>query len=405
MTDLHDRLVRLVSQSLANECRVTDGARVFAACSGGADSVALVSLLSKQTRVPLAGVLYVDHGLRDGTLEAQSAKAAATRAGVPFEALTLSLGPGSNLQARARAARYAALEAATEAGALIATGHTETDQAETVIQRLLRGAGPRGLQGIHPRRGAVVRPMLAIARHETRALGLPYVEDPTNATLAYQRNRIRHTLLAQLRDEEPGIDTSLALVAAQAAGEHQLLSACLARAPLTLEEVTPLGLAPIEAWLRLGWPEDLPVSREVIRGLARAAVEGRDYGPARLDAQRIVSLRGRRVVHEACPDPRMRVVAPSPGAYRLLNHRLVITLDGVEQQTQRAIYTAQLDTSTLVWPLIAHQRIPPSEPTTGSGNPYEFQLTDGSGRVLWDSERAEENSKAGRDLHIALFVC
>ena len=92
----------------------------------------------------------------------------------------------------------------------MATGHTLNDQAETFLLRLLRGAGPRGLGGVHPRAGQVIRPLLDLDRAELRAyllqLGQPFRDDASNDDVAIPRNRIRHELLPLLqRDFSPGI--------------------------------------------------------------------------------------------------------------------------------------------------------------------------------------------------------
>src|SRR4029453_18430648 len=105
-----------------------------------------------------------------------------------------------------RGARYEFFErVATELGAdVIATGHTRDDQAETFLLRLLRGAGPVGLAGIHPRAGIVVRPMLDIGRDELREYlarrGIPFREDASNLDVAIPRNRVRHEVLPLLRE-------------------------------------------------------------------------------------------------------------------------------------------------------------------------------------------------------------
>ena len=93
---------------------------------------------------------------------------------------------------------------------VVATGHTLNDQAETFLLRLLRGAGPRGLGGVHPRAGKVIRPLLDLDRAELRAyllqLGQPFRDDASNDDVAIPRNRIRHELLPLLqRDFSPGI--------------------------------------------------------------------------------------------------------------------------------------------------------------------------------------------------------
>src|SRR5439155_13700407 len=111
----------------------------------------------------------------------------ARRLAVPFRSERVEVVPGSNLEARARDARRAVL------GPQAMTGHTADDQAETMLLQLLRGAGTTGAAGIRPGR---TKPILALRRRETGALcaarGITPIEDPTNADVAFRRNRIRH---------------------------------------------------------------------------------------------------------------------------------------------------------------------------------------------------------------------
>jgi tRNA(Ile)-lysidine synthase len=136
---------------------------VLAAVSAGPDSTALVAALAAlRDAGTIARVLalHVDHGLRPGGADdAACAAAACARLAVPFESVRVRVAPG-NVQAQARRARYAALRAAAaRAGATrIATGHTRTDQAETVLLRLVRGAGARGRPA--SRGGFFVRPLI-----------------------------------------------------------------------------------------------------------------------------------------------------------------------------------------------------------------------------------------------------
>src|SRR3954447_13204597 len=136
------------------------GTAVSCAVSGGADSLALLALAAEAGCVVTA--LHVDHGLRPGSAEeADVVRAAAVRFGAGFAALRVDVAPGSNLEARARAARYAVLPPD------VLTGHTADDQAETVLLNLLRGSGLDGLAAMAP---GVSRPILALRRAETRAL-------------------------------------------------------------------------------------------------------------------------------------------------------------------------------------------------------------------------------------------
>jgi tRNA(Ile)-lysidine synthetase-like protein len=132
-----------------------------------------------------------------------------------------------SIEEAARDERYAFLErAANETGAdFIATAHTRCDQIETVLMRILRGAGARGLAGIPERRERVVRPLLGVSRPETlaycRERGIPFATDMTNTDPRFLRNRIRHEMLPELRRVYPGIDAALERMAANARLEFE----------------------------------------------------------------------------------------------------------------------------------------------------------------------------------------
>jgi tRNA(Ile)-lysidine synthase len=165
---------------------------VVCAVSGGADSLALLVLACEAGLQVTA--IHVDHGLREGSAsEAEVVRAAAARFGASFEARTAEVDAGPNLEARARAARFAVLPA----GAL--TGHTADDQAETLLLNLLRGSGLDGLAGM--RHGAT-KPLLGLRRRETAALcasvGLEPVCDPSNLDPRHRRNRVRHEVMPVL---------------------------------------------------------------------------------------------------------------------------------------------------------------------------------------------------------------
>ncbi len=176
------------------------GSALPCAVSGGADSLALLVLAAAAGCDVTA--IHVDHGLRSGSgAEADVVAHAARGLGARFERRRVSLAPGPNLEARARAARFAALPAE------VATGHTMDDQAETILVNLLRGAGADGLAGMAPGRR---HPLLGLRRLETHALcaevGLEPVCDPSNADPAFVRNRVRHELLplcAQVAGRDP----------------------------------------------------------------------------------------------------------------------------------------------------------------------------------------------------------
>jgi tRNA(Ile)-lysidine synthase len=176
---------------------------VVVACSGGPDSLALLALAVATDLDPIA--VHVDHGLRAGSdRESAVVASAAARLGARFHAVRVTVEPGPNLEARARDARYDALERArARLGATaVLVGHTADDQAETVLLNLLRGGALAGLGGMPPRRGHLVRPLLGLRRADTSEvcvrLGLTPVDDPMNADPAFRRVWLRREILPAL---------------------------------------------------------------------------------------------------------------------------------------------------------------------------------------------------------------
>ncbi|HWF15221.1 MAG TPA: hypoxanthine phosphoribosyltransferase [Acidimicrobiales bacterium] len=184
-----DSLTSLVDDLLTRCTFPAPGTPLACAVSGGPDSLALLVLAAAAGCDVTA--THVDHGLRAGSArEAEVVAAAAAKVAARFERRTVSVPPGSNLEARARAARFGVLPAG------VATGHTMDDQAETILVNLLRGAGADGLAGMAP---GPRHPLLALRREEThrlcRAAGLVPVRDESNDDPAFVRNRVRHELL------------------------------------------------------------------------------------------------------------------------------------------------------------------------------------------------------------------
>jgi tRNA(Ile)-lysidine synthase len=180
-----------------------DGARVVVGCSGGADSLTLL-VLARLRGFDVTAV-YVDHGLRAGTeLEARIVRDAAARFGAQARVESVDVDDAPNLEARARDARYDALERVrAEIGAdAILVGHTRDDQAETVLLHLLRGSATAGLAGIPARRGFLRRPLLGVRRAETAEccarLGLAPVHDPMNDDLRHRRIWLRREVIPAL---------------------------------------------------------------------------------------------------------------------------------------------------------------------------------------------------------------
>ena len=205
---------------------------MLVALSGGVDSVVLLHLLHFGAERRPVVAAHFDHAMRAGSAADAAWVAGLCRAWeVPL--VRGRADPPPRSEADARTARYAFLEqAAAQAGAaLIATGHHADDQAETVLFRAARGAGLRGLRGILPRRGMVVRPLLPFTRAEigayARAAGLRWREDPTNVAGTYARNRIRAEVLPALEEVVPGAARALARLAGQARAAERAWEALL----------------------------------------------------------------------------------------------------------------------------------------------------------------------------------
>jgi tRNA(Ile)-lysidine synthetase-like protein len=196
---------------------------VVVALSGGADSIYLLHQATAWCRArghPLQA-LHLNHGLRGEASEGDEAHCSATcaRLGVPLRVLRMSghLEPG-NLQAQARNRLRQALRQSAGEGGWILLGHQAWDQSESVAAALLKGRLPWGLAGLSPQRGRWLRPLLDLGADEIRARcrsrGWTWREDASNASDAYERNCIRHKLLAPLRAQHgPGLDHLLAAIA------------------------------------------------------------------------------------------------------------------------------------------------------------------------------------------------
>lgn len=212
----------------------SQGDAVGVAVSGGRDSVCLLHLLSDLAKVWALRlfVLHVHHRLRpESDAELEFVESLAAKLGWPCVAERIALESG-NLEESAREARleFFARQVRIHDLKTVATGHTRSDQAETVLFRLLRGSGTTGLRGIAPKfaDGKICRPLLDCDRADVDtwlvANGLEWRDDPSNATSRFARNRIRHDLLPMLaRDWNPRIVETLARTAEVAAAEDDYL--------------------------------------------------------------------------------------------------------------------------------------------------------------------------------------
>ncbi len=205
------------------------GDRVICAVSGGADSIALLFamyLLKDRLKISLAAA-HFNHGLRgeESDRDARFVEEFCRGYGIPCYMGGEKVVPGhKGLEAAARNARYRFFD--TLPGK-IATAHTADDNAETVIMHLVRGTGLRGLGGIHPKRGKLIRPMLTVTRQQVldflQEYHLQWVEDSSNATEQFLRNRIRHQVMPLLCRENPQLAENLSAMALRLGEDARLL--------------------------------------------------------------------------------------------------------------------------------------------------------------------------------------
>jgi tRNA(Ile)-lysidine synthase len=218
---------------VAEYCRrhrlLPPGAPVLAMVSGGADSTCLMHVLAGLHDGPV-GVLTVDHGLRPESRDEATAVVAAARSmGLATHLAAPAVEPGPGVQQRARDARLAAARRVAEDGryARVATGHTASDQAETVLFRLARGSGRTGALGMAPRRDHLIRPLLCVTVAETRAWcrerGIAAVRDPSNDDPVYARARVRSRLVPALAAVHPAAEAHVAAFAERLGDEAELL--------------------------------------------------------------------------------------------------------------------------------------------------------------------------------------
>ena len=210
------------------------GDTVLVALSGGPDSTCLLDVLARlapSLDVDIH-VAHVDHGLAPGSGEvAARVSQGAAAAGYDVHVSRAPELEGPNLQARARAFRYAFLEtvAAQIGDARVATGHTLDDRVETTLARLLHGAGTAGLAGLPAVEGARIRPLIEARRAETRAYceatGLTFHDDPANRDERFERVAVRHRLVAAIQEHwGPGAVRAVATATERLAEDASALS-------------------------------------------------------------------------------------------------------------------------------------------------------------------------------------
>lgn len=216
-------MLNRVERTISRYNMIPPDGPVGVAVSGGADSVFLLHALRAVLKHPLV-VLHVNHGLRGAESDADESFVRSLHDDVAVERMGVAEGNVEQFCRRARRAFFAETIASGRV-ACVATGHTATDQAETVLMRLIRGTGPTGLRGVLAvTKEKIVRPLLDLERAEIRgwlrAHGVAWRDDSSNASEHFLRNRVRGVLLPLMREWQPAIDQTLARTAAIAALEE-----------------------------------------------------------------------------------------------------------------------------------------------------------------------------------------
>ena len=354
-------LIERVRRTIRRHDLLPAGSRVVVAVSGGSDSVALAWLLRELAATEgfvLAGLAHVNHQLRGEASDADerfclelSARLGVAAHAERVDVLGAARSSRRSTEEAARLLRYEALARARTifASDRVAVGHTRDDQAETVLLKLLRGAGPRGLAAIYPRAGNVVRPLLDVSRAELAAWledrELDHVEDASNRDCANPRNRVRHQLMPTLVDLfGPHVPHALAraadiaradeavleelttaamhrVVQSASEGRLELDLQALAREPVAIQRRVVLaalrtavaqGFSPASG--HAGMPHPSHAAVEAVLGLASAALTPLDLaGGVRAErngACVVLSSRRPPVTHSAQP---FRYALPVPG--------------------------------------------------------------------------------------------
>jgi len=264
------------ARGLDPDC-INPSGRNLVAFSGGPDSVCLLHLLSRSRHAVNIEVVHVDHGLDPASGErAENARELAAALGFDCAIERVTADGDGGPEAAARHARYRALAARMRSGDYLLTAHHADDQAETALLRLLRGAGPRGLAAMQPRRrldpGWLTRPLLRWSRDEIldwlRRHELSAIDDPTNQDLALDRNFLRHRVMPLLGQRWPDARDTLVRVAEL---QRDAANAVDLRAALDLEQLQHPALpahglpaAPrldLRDWLALDPPRALALLR------------------------------------------------------------------------------------------------------------------------------------------------
>lgn len=240
-------MLNKLSSFLRRYRMVEAGDHVICAVSGGADSVALLFamyLLKEKLDIRLSAA-HFNHCLRgeESDRDEKFVRDFCDRYDIPVIVGSGEVTAGKKgLEAAARDARYAFLR---QLPGKIATAHTADDNAETVLLHLVRGTGLKGLGGITPVNGNVIRPMLGVTRQDVEDFitewGLSHIEDSSNHEDAFLRNRLRHHVMPLLKEENPKLAESLSTTALRLRLDEEFIDESFSySAPLIVEEVRKL---------------------------------------------------------------------------------------------------------------------------------------------------------------------
>ena len=312
-------MVERVAQFMKSHGLLEKGQHVVVACSGGADSLALLDVLlalQKAWQIAIT-VAHFEHGIRgeEALADAAFVESFARARGVPFrlgsaDVPRLAREAGMSLELAARKARYAFLwDTVSEAGAdALATAHHADDQAETVLMRILRGTGTEGLAAMRARSGRLVRPLLAVTRREIEsycaARDLSPRHDATNDCADCTRNALRLEILPYLRRlANPAVSRALCQLADVAAAE----SDCLEDLLDTAWEGLSAGEGKLLRAPFLALP--LALQRRALRRLWREAREEQDLAFSHVEALRTLFVIGETGSEQSLPHGRQARVS------------------------------------------------------------------------------------------------
>lgn len=346
-----------VRATIQRHCLATPSTRVLLAVSGGSDSTALawaMRELDAARDLQVTAIAHFNHQLRASAARDEAFVATlADRLGWSIiadrgDVATRARRERRSIEDAARASRHEFFERArVETGAdVVALGHTRDDQAETFLLRLLRGAGSRGVAAMHPRRGALIRPLLDCRRDDLRAylreLDADFVDDESNAELSVPRNRVRAELLPALARFNPAIVDVLADHADLAREEGRWIEAAAAQLETRAAEATqdsrifdaaalrdaPLALRRLVIWRAL---QALAGARSVGFRHVQAALEWleRPEGTLDLPGQRLERF-GARLVLTNRPIERVNLFAHPlsiPGEVRVPEAGVVLSVE------------------------------------------------------------------------------